>query len=711
MTVRVERIRDGAVWIPVSGEGVLSVQGVPGDLHPGDRIRVLGEIRKPSASRVPGSNGAANYLRGRRVVFQLRADHPASITMMRRRSPWNPRWWVPRLRGQCVDWVERFMPSRHRPLALAIFLGIRDEVDRGLVDSFLITGTIHLLSISGLHVGILAIALRWVFGWIVPGDRVGLWLTMAAIMGYATLAGGGAPVVRATILVIVFCLASIFRRSGPPLNSLASAGLVVLALNPTQLFDVGAQLSFLAVATLAMAAPWRREAERPSPLDRLVRRAQGHGLAAWRSVARNIRGGVALGTLIWMVSLPLVMLHFHVVSPVGILLNLVLALPFAAAMVSGFAMLALGWLMPPLGWGLGWVCGICLDCVVGGTRWGEQWTWGGFWVVGPTLLATALFYIALCGGQCFGFPRRRPIMALMICYGVLAGTWNLEWGGAAGNDGNSPACEFLAVGHGGCVCVEFMDGSHMVYDAGGMGSPRFLADTIARYLWSRRAGRIDALAISHADLDHFAAVPELLRRFSVASAYLTPGMWSHATDEVRRLCSRIEDRAARTFLATNGDLLRDDGTCRVRVLHPSARVRYEDDNAGSLVLLVEIRGYRVLLTGDLSGEGLRELLDAPPLDVDVLLAPHHGSASSDPQGICAWCTPEWVVISGGEANAARVVANYAACGVRVLHTALDGSVRTWRDEDRLEVACWKDGAYQAPSQTFDLKQRLVDLQP
>ena len=97
----------------------------------------------------------------------------------------------------------------------------------------------------------------------------------------------------------------------------------------------------------------------------------------------------------------------------------------------------------------------------------------------------------------------------------------------------------------------------------------------------------------------------------------------------------------------SGDRLRSGGGARIEVLHPPRGGVLGSDNANSIVLAIEYQGRRLLLTGDLESPGLDDVMAEEPYDCDVLLAPHHGSASSDPPGFAAWSTPEWTVVSGG----------------------------------------------------------------
>jgi competence protein ComEC len=249
---------------------------------------------------------------------------------------------------------------------------------------------------------------------------------------------------------------------------------------------------------------------------------------------------------------------------------------------------------------------------------------------------------------------------------------------------------FLSVGHGCAAVVELPDGRVLLCDAGHMGSPDAGGRTIASYLWSRGITRIDGLVISHADADHFNAVPYLLERFDVAKVFVSPVMFDESGKKlgmaVTALKSAIETSAAELETVSEGQRLNVGGAATVRVLLPPAEGVIGSDNANSVVLAVEYGGHRVLITGDLEGRGLSRLLERPAYDVDVLLAPHHGSLGSSPPEFAAWAKPDFVIVSGGfRGNFTLLEDVYGQVGAMPLHTARVGAIQAAIDANGLRV--------------------------
>ena len=309
--LQVVRARDGINWRAVSGKTRLTVDGRLRGVKAGDRVQVFARMRKPAATRNPGDFDYARFLKTRGQFCQLGASFPDCVSVIARGSAWSPRRLIGDVRQRFNNLLWRHVDHDRSALASTILLGAREQLDRERTEAFFTTGTIHLLAISGLHVGMLA----YVF-WLMA--RVGMLtrrktLLAAAIFVvlYAMLTGARPPVMRAAILIVTICGARLIGRQAFSFNTLAIAAILILAINPTQLFQAGTQLSFLAVATLGVCAPMLVRRPIQDPLARLIagarplpvkfsRRAGGFAWRLWLT-----------STLIWLVALPLVLFQFH----------------------------------------------------------------------------------------------------------------------------------------------------------------------------------------------------------------------------------------------------------------------------------------------------------------------------------------------------------------------------------------------------------------
>ena len=224
------------------------------------------------------------------------------------------------------------------------------------------------------------------------------------------------------------------------------------------------------------------------------------------------------------------------------------------------------------------------------------------------------------------------------------------------------------------------------YDAGQLASPEAGTQAISAVLWSRGIVRLDAIILSHPDLDHFNAVPGLLERFRVRAIYVPPNMFEQPGASIDALDQAIKRAGVPVYELCAGDRLRGGDSCVMEVLHPPRHGVIGGDNANSLVLAVEYNSRRILLTGDLETPGLEDVTAEEPWHCDVLLAPHHGSRLSKPHVLAAWCTPSWVIISAGHrlrGDDSR--AAFEAAGAKVWYTGRSGAIRAKIDSTGLTM--------------------------
>jgi len=224
-----------------------------------------------------------------------------------------------------------------------------------------------------------------------------------------------------------------------------------------------------------------------------------------------------------------------------------------------------------------------------------------------------------------------------------------------------------------------------------MSAPESTARTIAEFLWTRRITHLDAVIVTHADADHYNAIPELLKRFSAGAVYVSPVMFENQTEALTALRAAVAARGIPVGEVYGGDRLRVRGASRLSVLHPPRRGVAGSDNANSVTLQLDHAGCRILLTGDLEPPGLDDLLACEPVDGDVVLAPHHGSPRSEPDRFVAWCQPEWVIVSGA-ANEGAAAHEAASSDPRrrVINTGRSGAVQVTIGRGRLAVQTWRE---------------------
>ena len=693
LDVQIIRVRNSDRWQPSAGCAPLLVEGHLLGVQAGDRVQIFAQMAKPALQQNPGEFDFAAHNRADRKLCLLRCNYPDCVTVVQPGSRWNWRRGLDQLRSSAAQSLQNRLGAGQSPMASAILLGAREDVDREQTDAFFQTGTIHLFAISGLHVGILAGALFFIARCGLMPRRAALLLVIALTVSYCLLTDARPPVVRATILVVTACVAWMSLRRPSLINTLSCAAIVVLMLNPADLFRTGPQLSFLAVATLAFFQKYLVPGEPDDPLDRLIARTRPAHVKLAKAVGLHLWKLFTVSAIIWLIALPLVMYRFHLFSPIALALNTIIAMPITLALLFGFATLFCDFMFPWLAGPMAWVCDTSLWLTQSVVMFGSEWPNAFFYVAGPPLWWVLSFYSALA--VALAVPRWRPprrwCIAAMLVWIAVGLVYPLFARGQIEVTETEPElrCTFVSVGHGSAVVLELPDGRTLLYDAGQLGSPDSGAQAIASYLWSRQITHLDAVILSHADVDHYNAMPGLLKRISVGTVYVSPVMFEDDYGAVVALREAIEAAGVPLETIHASDHLAAGQGVVIEVLHPTADGVIGSDNANSLVLLVEHAGQRILLPGDLEAGGLNDVLSEEPIDVDVLMAPHHGSARSSPAGSAAWCTPEHVIISGGKSfDASAAIEAYKDSNANVLHTADSGAITVTLTSDKVSVTAY-----------------------
>jgi competence protein ComEC len=669
--VRATQLRQGDDWAPVSGRVRLLAEGPWPGLHVGDEVEVVGRLSRIRGPSNPGETDEAARWRDRGVRAELvTAKTSDGVTRLSRGWPASAAGWVAAVRGWGRDVLAAVLPTETAGAAQALLLGDGSAMAHADWDQYVRTGVVHALAVSGLHTVILAAGLWWVLRRLGVRQRRGAVVVAAIVLAYALLAGGRPPALRAAVAVGAACGGLLLRRRVLPANLFALSWLAVALVDPTDIFNPGCQLSFLSVAVLQWGVRPLLTRGR-DPLAQALEEAR----PAWQRWLRWLGGVVltwyALTLAVWLAAAPLTAAHYHLVAPCGLVLGPPMVLLTAVALVVGFLLLLAAAVFPPLAAAFAPVVHGCLYAQQSVVGFCDGLPWARFYVGDVPEWWLWVFYVALLACLTQGPLRRRwrwtaPAGLGWLCVGLLCGAARL------------PADElrvtFLAVGHGGCTVLETSDGRTLLYDAGALGGPDVTRKQIAPFLWSRGVGRIDEVILSHADLDHFNGLPELLDRFAVGQITLTPTFADKTTPGVEYALDALHRRGIPTRVVKAGEVL-TAGDVRLEVLHPPAEGPEGNENARSLVLEVRHAGHTILLTGDLEGPGLERVLNLPARRIDVLMAPHHGSKRANTPDLADWARPRVVVSSQGPPRSPSGDKEpYTATGARFLSTWEQGAV-------------------------------------
>lgn len=690
--------RDGVLQ-PTSGKILLNVRSLTGPWQYGDVVRAPLRLRAPRNFRTPGSFDYEGYLARQEVYLTAFLWDDAKIE----RIGWQGTWLraqLEHMRRALGDFFSSHLDARTAAVLRALIVGDESGVTKDLRTAFSRAGVAHVLSISGLHISLVAMAAFGAWWWVLGRSRylllrfvmpkLAALLTILPVLLYAGLAGGNLATWRSVVMVLVYLFAIVVDRQDEVYRSLALAALLISFLWPGAALEISFQLSFLSVLSILLGmehfSAWWARWRPPTPGVPPSWQERGlHWGAAYIAVSVYALFGTA----------PLTALYFNQVSVAGLFANLlVVPLLGSAAVLLGLAASAVFFLHSGVAsWvlvGAGWVtqAGTWLTTRVG------TWSWAAFDVVTPTVLELSLLYGCFLCLLFLSFPTRTraatvskyllPVLLLALVVDGLVWVQDRYFR-------QELRVSFLDVGQGDAAVVELPGSQVMVIDGGGFASEEFDSGEaiLAPFLWSRKIGRVDIVAMSHPQLDHYGGLAFIVERFAPREFWFN-GEQSSA-QRFARLWTALEQRGVqrRQLCREAADIALSEVV--VQVLHPPCQPIGLDTNNASLVLRLSHGEVDVMFSGDIEAEGERELTAAnASIASEILKAPHHGSRTSSTPGFVSAITPQLVVASLGHLNrfgfpAAEVVRRYEVQDSRLLRTDVEGTVSIVSDGQSYRV--------------------------
>jgi len=642
-----------------SGVAGAGVAGCRGEIA----LRVRGSELRPAGSHWK--------VTGRWIPNVRFGGKPDGILVAQELSP-TPISQLPTPDQRLRNWLSRtttHLYGSRAGLVDALLVGGRGGIDPALNAAFARSGLVHLLSISGFHVGV-------IFGWAVfllRGARVrresSAALAALLVVLYVSFLGWPAPAGRAALLCVLVAWSTARQRQPAAGPLLALTCLVATLLDPWAIFDLGGWLSIAALQGAMTFSRWS---------DRAL---GGH--AASRMLFASV--GATLCTA------PLTAAALGSVALAGILLNFA-AIPLAAVAVPAvLASVVLAPVAKPMAEALASGGGLGLAGIEALARAGSALPFGAF--TSPAGPAAALPWLVLLGVVLWMIGRRNTARraALRLAWAVGAlGTVALFPVRAfvLPHEGPGLSLHFLSVGQGDAALIRTPAGRWILVDAGPASRERDAGrDVVLPFLIRHGVRRLAAFVLSHAHLDHIGGAPAVLDEIP-AEVILDP---AEPVDEPHylSLLDLAGARGMRWQPARAGDSLVVDGV-RLTVLHPdTAWAGWRADlNDDSIVLLVRFGRFEAVLAGDL-GVRAESLLAGRIGRVDLLKVGHHGSAGSSGAPWLAELLPRAAVVSVGANRyghpAATALARLADAGAEIWRTDREGSIRVTVQETTMVV--------------------------
>ncbi len=694
--------RGNAPAFPAVGRLRITIYDGEAKISSGDRVAFRSKIKPIRNFQNPGGFDYERYMAFQKIwaAGYVRQDR---IAVLESAPDQGPRTRIADWRTEISALIDAAGAGPAYQVLKALTVGDRSGVSPELREAFNRAGVSHLLAISGLHVGIIAWLAFSLCRMLLSRSRTLLFqarttkaaavLSVFPVLAYGLVSGMSPSTQRAVIMAAAFLMTFPFRTLHDIYNTLALAALLILIIHPPALLSVSFQLSFSAVIAIIYGLGVLLPPE--SPLTGLRKKLTAFAGASLMAI---------LGTL------PLVLYYFNQVSLVGLAANMVMIplIGFIAVPLGLGAVFLSPVSVPAAQWCVGWSASV-LTLAADIIWFFADLPMAAVKTVTPSPLEIALYYslgwalltlyhLQKRSAGVFS-PCGRRAGAVGLCALILLAADALYWTHQRfGRRDLRITC--FDVGQGSAALLELPGGACVLIDGGGFYDNAVFdvgARIIAPLLWKKKIAAVDALVLTHPNADHLNGLLFIAEHFRVKT------VWTNGEP------ADIDSyRAFRNIIARNRihapDYEKIFGVralsgVRFEVLYPPPDFRekadaepWRDLNNNSLCVKVRFGRASMLFTGDIMAEAEAELvrMAGGRLKSDILMSPHHGSASSSAPAFLDAVQPDAVVISAGWRNrfhfpAEQTLNAYRERHIRVFRTDRDGAVRIRADGDRLFV--------------------------
>lgn len=672
----------------------------------GDGIAFAGELRRPSSVRNEGGFDYRRYLYLRHIHWQavVKGAGGIDIAPPEPRSAASALGLLDALRDGLGERLDRWFGPAQGGFMKSLLLGIRDDFDPEQFRQFSRLGLTHILAISGLHVAVVLGGLAFLLRALRVTRETNLIVCMIFVPFYVLVTGASPSVVRSGLMALLALYAIRARILKDALHLAAMAALLMLAVNPYYLFDVGCQLSFLVTIGLIVGVP------------------RFHAIVPLRP--KWWADAVAVTTVAQLISFPLTIYYFNQFSLLSWLANLLLVPLYSLLILPlGMFSLTLGLLWDPLGAWIAWPTVRINEALGGLVARIAGWRWGETIWASPPLWWLAAYYLLLAGlngalkimretGRTGAGAAAACALIVLLAYGYHPVAFE-----------RTGTVSFIDVGQGDSILVRTPEHRTLLIDGGGTLNFRKAGEDwrnrrdpyevgrklLVPLLKQRGVRTIDWLMVSHQDIDHIGGLQAVLEEIPVRrllfNGTLKPG------GAAEKLFETALQKNVVLYEAVGGETLELDKHTRLRIIGTRLAAGLQGDdraeaaedgvameneqNDRSIVAMLTVYERSFLFSGDLGAKGERLVLAAEAREdvvpgasgdaeekvyADVLKVAHHGSkTSTTPEWLARW-KPKHAVISVGLNNsyghpAPAVVERLEAQEMDIWRTDRDGEVR------------------------------------
>jgi len=570
--------------------------------------------------------------------------------------------------------IEHLFPQKEAGFLKAILLGEKQALDKNIKEDFANSGLSHILAVSGLHTGVIAVIILTLLQVIIRKRNLARIFTILVLFYYVLLSHSAPSVQRAVIMISLLLITKIIQRKGDSVNILFAAGFIILLINPQQIFSVGFQFSFLSVFAILVVYPI---------FAKILYRLKGRwALPYW------LLNLMAISFVVQLLLSPLTVYYFHKIAFGGILANVV-----AIPLISVILPLSILTIFFP-------IAGINV-----------------YYVAANKFLLNILFAIShLVSSRkilLFDFLNFEKwqvfgIFSILICLILIWKEKDRIFRKVSYIIGSafvilsivflpallySPKIELtvLDVRTGDAIYLQTPSRKSILIDTGDKTNKiDFGEKVVVPFLQGKQIRKLDLLVLTHPHADHIGGANYLLDKIKVKSVLMPKCEYNSLL--YHNLCKKIKDKNIKIIYADTLRVFDEFPRMRIKLLSPYSGFSSKNINNYSIVLKCEYKNFSFLLTGDAEKEVEFYLCEKyeKGLDIDVLKVCHHGSNTSSTDKFLELTSPDFGAISVGKYNryglpSTKALGRLQSHNVRFFRTDEDGAIIFSSDGNDLRI--------------------------
>jgi len=688
--------------IPLHVNALLTILDDTNSLKLGDRIRFTTKLKSPTSYQNPGGFDYVRFLRHKRIALTGLLQKGEVPEMIESANLNLGKSFAHALKEKIKNETLQTGLVREAGILMALLWGDESLINKTTWDLFRNAGLAHLLVISGLHFATLAAIIFFFFLLIgrlfpplflhLPFHRLAAGGTWVLLTAYYAICEVSPSVTRSYVAVSCYLFALILGKTRDMLNILFLAALVILLIQPFDLFDLSFQFSFLAVLSLALIFPRLKDFFTKPDEDNT------HEEEKWlwrkgKACMNGLRDLILVNVSVLIGLAPVMIFYFHTTQWNGLLMNL-WAVPAIELIIVPLGLLALG-LMPVLPFFPSLLLYFDLHLINGVYRFLE---WCSLFLPTPRLMFPPhgwelfFYYFLLLVLFLKISGRIKTVLAALI---LIIFSTDAVLAIYQAHHTTELSLTQLDVGQGDSILVNLPGTPHVLIDGGGSTFFDVGQNVLIPYLLYERIPRLSAVCVTHADTDHYLGLISLLENYPVDELWWN-GLPNNAAS-YQLLFETARRKGIRIVPLHQGMKIDFGKSGLFTVLSPEKNLPSNSkDNNASVVLRLDSQTHRALFTGDIEKEREMNLVEtnAPALKSDYLKVPHHGSHSSSSLLFLHTVAPQVATLGTKTGNRfghphPEIVQRYEELGIPLHRTDREGAIEVKFQEggDKSEALC------------------------